>query len=71
MRAIPDDPIINAMERTGYPSWRRTDAPVCPICGAECSIVYKDATGDIVGCDECLTPTDATDEEECFRGWNE
>lgn len=71
MYDIPDHPEIRHIERTGYPSWHRNDVPVCPVCGAECRIVYKDYTNDIVGCDECLTPTDATDEEECFRGWSE
>ena len=60
MYDIPDHPEIRHIER-----------PVCPVCGAECRIVYKDYANDIAGCDECLTPTDATDVEECFRGWSE
>ena len=64
MTLIPDDPIIERMERTGYP--RKSRGPVCPVCGEECSIVYEDANMEIVGCDECLTPVDATDEAKCF-----
>ena len=59
---IYDDPIISSLERYGEPPWhRRRKEPVCPVCGAECMIVYKaDAT--IVGCDECVTAYDAYDE---------
>lgn len=63
---IPDDPIIDSLLRTGQPPWRLHEKePVCPCCGMECSIVYK-ADNEIVGCDCCLTPCDATDEDACF-----
>ena len=69
---LKDDPIISCMEQTGYPPWHRDgDTPICPVCGAECTMVYKDKCNDIVGYDECLTPTDAADEEECFPRWDE
>lgn len=34
--------------------------PVCPVCGVETDTLYKDThTGEIVGCDDCLTTVDA------------
>lgn len=63
---MPDDPIISCMEKTGYPPWHDEREPICPVCGKPCETVYKDRTGDIVGCDECLTPLDAGEESECF-----
>lgn len=68
MLNIPDAPDISETMRTGYPRGYRV--PHCPICGEECTIVYK-ANREIVGCDECLTPCDAEDEEECFPYWDE
>ena len=66
MVQIPDDPIVDSLNRYGVPPWQRDEhEPVCPCCGMECSIVYK-ADNEIVGCDNCLTPCDATDEDECF-----
>lgn len=35
------------------------DEPRCPVCGAECSTIYRDRYGDAVGCDECVTAIDA------------
>ena len=69
MKNIPDDPIIRCIEATGYPPWLQDEekVPRCPICGDECDTVYKDKTGDIVGCDQCLRPCDAYDEYECFE----
>ncbi len=66
MELIPDDPIVSAMERTGYPPRHKKREPICPICGAACDLVYKDVYHEILGCNECLTAYDAEDEEECF-----
>ncbi len=63
---IPDDPIIRCAEETGYAPWNQPQDPRCPVCGEICEKVYKDQYGEIVGCDECLTEQDASDEEECF-----
>ena len=56
--------ISNAM-RTGYPhgepAW-----PTCPVCGAECSRIFRDTYGDIFACDECVKIQMAADCEECF-----
>ncbi|MCM1439196.1 MAG: hypothetical protein NC131_08340 [Roseburia sp.] len=58
---IPDHPIIQNCERTGYPDGRAPDYPICPICGAECDTIYKDRDGTIFGCDECVSSVDAWD----------
>ena len=42
------------------------NVPICPICEQECSTIYTDINGDIVGCDECIGVADAEDVEECF-----
>lgn len=68
---IPDDPYISFAERTGHAPWQNVKQPICPVCGAECEIVYKDVSNEIVGCDECLTGYDATDEEACFPEWED
>ena len=70
MLSIPDDPIVHSMETTGYPPWESGCEAVCPVCGQACVTIYKDFAGDIVGCDECLTPCDAEHEEECYPGWD-
>ena len=41
--------------------------PHCPVCDQECSYVYKNVFGDIVGCDECLKEYDAWGEDRCFN----
>ena len=68
---IPDDPIIQSMERTGYPPWNKQKEPICPVCGQACQTVYKGCYHEIIGCDECLTAYDAWDEDECFTGYGE
>lgn len=65
MIQIPDHPEIRCAERTGYPSWaQEPKIPVCPCCGAETDTFYEvEATGEIVGCAECLRPVDAWERE--------
>ena len=70
MGIIPDDPIIRAIENTGYPPGFKDEQPICPVCGSECSTVYK-YLHEIVGCDECLTSFDAWEEDECFPERND
>ena len=70
MEIIPDDPIIRSIESTGYPPWIKDEQPICPVCGSECVTVYK-YLNEIVGCDECLTSSDAWEEDECFPGRND
>ena len=38
--------------------------PVCPICGAETDTYYKNADGEIVGCDECVSTIDAWETQD-------
>ena len=56
-------------ERREYPDyydWQRD--PVCPVCGRVCETIYfSEHYGGVLGCDNCITPRDAQDEEECFR----
>ena len=62
MRDVPDHPDIVCAERTGYPPWNDGKVPICPVCGVQCETIYKDWTGDIVGCDDCITARDAWEE---------
>ena len=66
MVQIPDDPIIAHLERYGVPPGIDDREPICPVCGSECSTIYKDACNEIVGCDECISTHDAVDIDECF-----
>ena len=68
MYDIPDHPVIQNMERTGYPDGKEHTYPHCPVCSAECDTIYKNSDGDIVGCDECISTADAWEEPECFPG---
>lgn len=43
------------------------DPPRCPVCGADCEWVYKYKHLEIVGCDVCLSPTDAYSQRECYK----
>lgn len=64
---LPDDPIIQNMERTGYPDGKEPRSPRCPVCGEECETLFtSDLDGSIAGCDVCLTEHDAWKREECF-----
>ena len=62
MLLIPDDPIIRCIEQTGYPPWISDKEPVCPVCHEGCDTFYRDDSGDIVGCNNCLTAYDAWEE---------
>ena len=57
-----DDPIIRSLENTGLPPWGR-EQPVCPVCGEGCDTIYRNADGDTVGCNRCITAYDAWEEE--------
>lgn len=59
---MKDDPIIRSLENTGLPPWGR-EQPVCPVCGEGCDTVYRNADGDTVGCNRCITAYDAWEEE--------
>lgn len=40
---------------------KQAPIPKCPVCGMETDTFYKDAYGDIVGCDNCISAVDAWD----------
>lgn len=56
---MKDDQIIRSLERTGLPPWNDGREPRCPVCGESCNTIYRNAEGDVVGCNECLTAVDA------------
>ena len=62
---LPDHPVIQNMERTGYPDGKEPTFPICPVCGEECEEIFRD---NIVGCDICIKQSDAWEEPECFPG---
>ena len=73
MSQIPDAPWIREAEQDGYPPW---DAVKCPICGEECETIFRDISGNVVGCEQCLTKQDsyewAEEEKEADRdGWDD
>lgn len=35
------------------------NVPLCPCCGEECVVIYRDRFGEYVGCDVCVTEKDA------------
>lgn len=59
MMTINDGPIITRAMRTGYGYGEELKEPKCPVCGEECDTFYRNADGEIVGCDECITALDA------------
>ncbi len=66
LMSLPDHPIIENCERTGYPDGKDPVFPICPICGRECDTVYRNSDREIVGCSECVTMDDAWEVNECF-----
>ena len=48
---LPDHPVIQNMERTGYPDGKEPTFPICPVCGEECEEIFRDKDLNIVGCD--------------------
>lgn len=66
MELMRDHPIIENLERTGYPDGKEPTYPRCPVCGSECETIYKDRDYEIVGCDVCMNTADAWEVEDCF-----
>lgn len=64
---LPDHPVIQSMERTGYPDGKEPCFPRCPVCGNACETIYKTNGYEIIGCDLCLRPVDAWACSECFQ----
>ena len=63
---IGDHPDIAAALATGYPRRKKHDYPRCPVCGEECSKVYRDWYNRIVGCNVCADTRNAWEVYECF-----
>jgi len=64
---VPDHPVIQNCERTGYPDGYEPEYPHCPQCGGTCMRIYKESsTGEILGCDMCIDEADAFDVDECW-----
>ncbi len=59
---IPDAPDIRRTEATGWPV--RVSWPRCPVCGAECETLFRGRGGEILGCEDCVTASDAWEEDE-------
>ncbi len=59
MKQIPDHPIIRNLEHTGCPNGQEVVYPICPVCGAECEVYYRDKDRDVVGCEGCVSAVDA------------
>ena len=51
---MPEHPVLQNMERTGYPDGKEPRYPRCPVCGAACETIYKTKGYEIIGCDLCL-----------------
>ena len=51
---IPDHPVIQNMERTGYPDGKEPPEIRCPVCGWDSEEFYVAKDGTIVGCDCCI-----------------
>lgn len=53
---LPDAPWIRDAELNGPPE---PDPVYCPVCGEDCSEIYFDKGGNVVGCDYCISRQDA------------
>ena len=59
MYDLPDAPWIRDAENNGMPS---AEPVLCPCCRKECEVIYTDAaSGDVIGCDECISKQCADD----------
>lgn len=50
-----EHPVITNLRRTGHPLGKEPEEALCPICGGKAENFYKTRTGDVVGCDYCLS----------------
>ena len=58
---------VSKVDSDTVPSYlRKSDVPVCPICGKECEAAYLDRNGAPEGCDNCISEKDSWQVEECF-----
>ena len=60
MYEAPDNPVIWNMEHAGYPDGKIPESPRCPVCYEEdCGMVYFNSDHIPIGCDHCISKTDA------------
>lgn len=60
----PDHPVIQNMERTGYPDGKEPEWPRCPVCDQECeTFYYSSKHHEVMGCELCLTA------KESWESW--
>ena len=59
-----DHPIVENMERTGYPTHRKGPelVPICPVCHQQCGTISTHEAY-VIGCDNCVNTEDAWDIE--------
>ena len=71
MEQIEHPQISNAL-RTGWPDGKAPVDPKCPVCGSECSFIFRRCReGDVLGCEDCTQTEDAWEAAECFPERNE
>lgn len=56
---IPDHPVIQNMERTGYPDGGKHLEVICPSCGDPCHTFYSNRFGNVFACENCVSVEDA------------
>ena len=54
--SLPDAPWIRDAELNGPPE---PEPVYCPVCGEDCSEIFFDQSGNVVGCDYCVSKKDA------------
>jgi hypothetical protein len=51
---LRDHPVVEQIERTGYPAALEDERPLCPMCGQEIDFFITDIYNDVKGCTNCL-----------------
>ena len=54
-----EHPDITRALQTGYPDVDIEYPPHCPACGCECDYFYRDCSGAVFGCENCVERVDA------------
>ncbi len=59
-----EHPDITRALRTGYPDVDIEYPAHCPACGCECDYFYRDCSGAVFGCENCVERVDAEDKND-------
>ena len=59
-----EHPDITRALQTGYPDVDIEYPPHCPACGCECDYFYRDCSGAVFGCENCVELVDAEEDDE-------